>query len=167
MKKEIVRSVALYSILAAVAFIVPAIIFIKDANFTDTWVLYLGNVLFGVAVSLFMLRHIQFRHEGGSTVSMAIMGHLVTAAGIILSCIFAFIALSIFIPGIFGSGKAETVLQQAPTQARGGKTDGMVLMIFMNAVIGNVAAGSFFSLIFAYAAKINQTRDKESTFLKE
>ena len=156
-----------YGILAAALFSVPMIYFIHSARFQDIYLLFIGNVLFGAAVSLFMLRHIAVKKEGGSTASMAMVGHLVAIFGIVISCIIAFIALSVFIPDIFSSGKADTVLMQSPSQQRGGKTDGLVLAIFMNAIIGNISAGSFVSLIFAYTAKVNQTRDKESKFLKE
>ncbi len=70
-------------------------------------------------------------------------------------------------PEVFGSGQQDTVLQNAPSQKTDGKTNGMVLMIYMNAIIGNVATGSFASIILAYTAKVNQTRDKESNFLKD
>lgn len=167
MRKENIVSVIGYSVLAAVLYTLAAIYFIKSARFQDSWVLYVGNILFGVAVSLFMLRHIAAKNEGGSTASMAMVGHLVVIIGIVLSCLLAFIALAVFIPGIFSSGKAATVLQNAPSLQRGGKTDGLVMEVFMDAIIGNVAAGSFVSLMFAYTAKVNQTSDKESKFLKE
>jgi heme/copper-type cytochrome/quinol oxidase subunit 4 len=167
MKRENIMSVIGYSVLAAVLYTLTAIYFINSARFQDTWILYVGNVLFGVAVSLFMLRHIAVRKEGGSTASMAMVGHVVVIIGVVLSCLLAFVALAVFIPDIFSSGKADTVLENSPSWQRGGKTDGLVMQVFMDAVVGNVAAGSFVSLMFAYTAKVNQTRDKESKFLKE
>ena len=156
-----------YSVLAAILYCIPMFFFVKSARFAGAWLLYTGNILFGVAVAIFMLRHIQVKREGASTTSMVVAGHLVTIAGIVVACLASFIVLMIFVPEVLSSGKAHTLLQRAPATTRGGKTNGLVLILFMNAIIGNVVAGSFPSIIFAYTAKLNQTRDEESSFLKE
>jgi hypothetical protein len=46
------------------------------------------------------------------------------------------------------------------------KQTGLVFMLYMNAIIGNFAAGSFASIILPYAAKRNQKKDKHSEYWK-
>lgn len=165
-KKELLKTYIGYSVLAAVLFSIPMIEFVRSANFNATWWLYVGNALFMVAIAFYMLHHIQGKKEGASAGSMVIAGHITTIAGIILSCIISFIVISIYIPGIFSSGRADTVLQHAPAQQNDGKTKGLVLMVFMNAIIGNIVAGSFTSIMLAYTAKLNQTKDKKPRVLE-
>ena len=167
MRKEQLIPTLTYGLISAIAFIIPLVFYLRSAEFVSTWLLYLGNVLFGIVIGVFMFHRIYMRKEGASTGSMVIAGHLVVIAGILISCILAFLAIMLFIPGLFSSGQPDTVLENAPTQNQDGKTNGMVMMIFMNAIVGNMAAGSFIALIFAYTAKFNQTSDKESNLLKE
>ena len=65
----------------------------------------------------------------------------------------------VLVPGFFGSGPADKVLTDLPAESHG-KTHGLLFMIFLNALIGNAAAGSFVAIILAYYAKPDQTKDK-------
>jgi len=56
---------------------------------------------------------------------MTAAGHITTVVGIIISCIVAAIAVSIFVP-------SDTVLENAPAVTGTGKTHGMVFMVFIS-----------------------------------
>lgn len=141
------------------------IIFISSASYRDTWWLYVGNVLFLFGIVFFMLRFNKKKGEDASTQTMVAAGHITTALGIIISLIVAVIAIVIFIPDIFNSGQSDTVLASAPSQTGTGKTHGMIFMLFMNAIMGNLVAGSFPSIILSYTAKKDQTKDRKSEVL--
>lgn len=149
----------LFGAIAAVAYSIPMTYFIYSSHFADSWWLYVGNILFMIVVGLFLGVVSRRRHNNPNTSLIMLEGHVVTAIGIITSCIIAFILLMIFVPHLFGSGPAGRVLEQSPAQAQNGKTDGLVLLLFMNAIVGNVAAGSFISVMLPYTMKRNQTKE--------
>jgi len=161
-KKEYLFSYIKWGILAAIAFCIPMILFIKSDDYTATWWLYLGNVLFLVISAIHMLVFNKNQNENASTQTMMAAGHITTLMGIVISCIVAVIALMIFIPDIFNSGISAKVMEDAPSQTGTGKTHGLVLFVFMNAIIGNFCGGSFSSILIPYSARKNQTKDKKS-----
>jgi hypothetical protein len=148
-----------YSVLAAVLFCVTVFIFLKDSTFEGTWWLYVGNALFGVAIALFMLWFNKTKREDASSSSLVMAGHITTVMGIIISCVLSYILLIMLVPGLFQSGEANTAVEGAPATVDTGKTDGLVFIVFMNAIVGNVCTGSFISLILGYSAKRDQTKD--------
>jgi multisubunit Na+/H+ antiporter MnhC subunit len=148
-----------YSVLAALLFCITVFIFLRDSTFTGTWWLYVGNALFGVAIALFVLWFNKTKREDASTSSLVVAGHITTVIGIIISCIVSYLLLIMFVPGLFQGGEADVAAEGAPATVDTGKTDGLVFMIFMNAIVGNVAVGSFVALLLPYSAKRNQTKD--------
>ncbi len=164
-KKEYLASYFTFGTLGAVLFCIPMIIFISSAKFSNTWWLYVGNVLFLLAIVFFLLTFNKKKNENASTQTMVAAGHITTIVGIIISLIVAVIALLIFVPDIFNSGESDTVLANAPASTGTGETHGLILMVFMNTIIGNLVAGSFTSIILSYTAKKDQTKDRKSEVL--
>ena len=164
-KKEYLKSYLTWGIIAAIAFCIPMIIFINSENYAKTWLLFLGNALFLCVIAAYMLNFNSMKGGDASTQTQMAAGHIATIIGILLSCIIAAIAVSVFIPDIFSSGLSDGALENAPSQTGTGKTHGLVFFVFMCAVIGNVAGGSFASIILPYAAKRNQTKDRKSEVL--
>jgi hypothetical protein len=149
-----------YSILAAVAYCVPIIFFVRDSTFRDAWLLYLGNALFLVVISLFMLFFNKTKNQNAPSTSMLIAGHATTVMGILIACLLSFIILIIFVPGLFHSGTTEKVLTDAPANHVRDKTNGLAFMVFMNAIFGNVIVGSFSSIMLAFTVKRDQTKEE-------
>jgi hypothetical protein len=164
-KKEYLFSYIKWGVISAIAFCIPMIIFINSADYSATWWLFAGNVLFLVAIAFYMIEFNKSKGENASTQTMVAAGHVATIVGIVISCIVALIALPIFIPDIFGSGISDKAMEDAPSQTGTGKTHGLVFFVFMNAIIGNVSGGSFSSIIVPYTARKNQTKDKKSEVL--
>jgi hypothetical protein len=165
-KKQYITSYLIYGLLAAIAFCIAAAFYLRTPEFRDTWLLFLGNALFLVVISVYILLVNRKNNENASTQNMNAAGHIVTIVGVLLSSIICFILLMLFVPDLFSAGATDTVLEDSPAQTRGGKTDGLVFMLFMNAIIGNFAAGSFASIILPYAAKRDQKKDKSSEVLE-
>lgn len=164
-RKEYLASYIKWGIISAIAFCIPMVYFIYSAQYSETWWLYVGNVLFLIVIAAYMLQWNKSKGENASTQTMMAAGHIATVIGIVISCIVAVIVLTIFIPDIFSGGKADTVLEDAPSQTGTGKTNGLVFILFMNAIIGNVCGGSFSSILIPYSARKNQTKDRKSSVL--
>jgi len=164
-KKEYLVSYITWGIIAAIAFLIPTLIFINSENYAQTWLLFLGNGFFLVVIAIYMLTFNSKRGGDVSTQTQMAAGHIATAIGIIISCIAAAIAIAVFIPDVFSPGLSDKALANAPAQTGTGKTHGLVFFVFMCAVIGNICGGSFASLMLPYAAKRNQTKDRKSEVL--
>jgi hypothetical protein len=165
LRKLNIRKYFFYSLMAAVLYCIPVLIFIIHATYTDAWLLYLGNFLFMGAITYFMLTFNRKREDNASSTSMLVAGHATTVMGIIIACIISFIILVLLVPGFFHSGVAGKVLaDNTPMNVRG-NTNGLSFMVFADAVFGNISAGSFISIILAFTVKRDQTR--ESSTLKE
>jgi heme/copper-type cytochrome/quinol oxidase subunit 2 len=140
--------------------------YLRTPEFRDTWLLFMGNALFGAAIAIYILLLNKKNNENASTQNMNGAGHVVSIVGVVLACIISFILLILVVPDLFSSGTSDTVMEDAHTTTAGGKTDGLVFMLYMCAIIGNFAAGSFVSIILPYAAKRNQKKDKHSEILE-
>lgn len=113
-----------------------------------------------IVIIIYMLLFTKRKGENPNTNLLLTAGHLVTVGGVILSAILGFIVLTVFAPSILGGGPAETVLENTPAQADDGKTDGLVMFVFLTAIIGNVSAGSAASIFLAYTTKKDQTKEE-------
>ena len=164
-KKEYLSDYIKSAIIAAVVFAVPMVMFLKSANYQSTYLLYIGNFLFLISIGIFVLAFNKKKADNASTQTLRAVGHVATILGVLLSTIVAAIALFILVPDIFNSGKSDTILENAPAQTGTGKTNGLVLMLFMNTIIGNFAGGSIASILIPITAKKNQTKDKKSEVL--
>jgi hypothetical protein len=164
-KKELLISYLKTAVIATLVFCIPMIIFLKSSDYKDTYWLFIGNFLFLGVVAWYVWSLNKRSGENASTQTMRARGHIVTVFGIILSCIVAAIALSIFVPDIFSSGQSNTVLEDAPAQTGTGKTHGLVFLLFMNAIIGNFCGGSIASILIPITARKNQTKDSKSEVL--
>ena len=143
------------------------LVYVRRQSFVSSWLLFPGNMLFGIGSAIFMLRHVQHHREGKSSGSTITLGYFVTIDGVVLSCLFSFIALLIIVPEATGAASDPQIFQHAPTQMQDGSSNGFVTVLFMTSIIGNVSVGSFITIILAYTAKRKQTTDKEPTFLNE
>jgi carbon starvation protein CstA len=165
-KKEYLFSYFIFGLLAAIAFCIPVMFYLRTPEFKDTWLLFLGNAFFLVVISVYILLLNKRNNENASTQNLNAAGHVVSIVGVVLACIISFILLILVVPDLFSSGTSDTVMEGSHTTTAGGRTDGLVFMLYMCAIIGNFAAGSFASIILPYAAKKNQKKDKHSQVLE-
>lgn len=164
-KKELLISYIKPAIIAAVLFSIPMVVFIKSANYTNSYWLFIGNFVFLFVIALYVWSLNKAKGENASTQTMRARGHTATVFGVLLSTMVAAVALFIFIPSIFNEGQSDTVLQNAPSQTGVGKTHGLVFILFMNTIIGNFIGGSIASILLPITARKNQTKDNKSEVL--
>lgn len=164
-QKKFLASYIKYGVAAAILYCITVIIFLKSADFTSTWWLFVGNALFLCAIVAHVLAFNRLRNENDSTQNLVAAGHIATVVGIILSCIITAILLFSFVPDIFSAGKSDTVLENAPAQTGSGKTNGLIFILAMNTIIGNFCGGSVASIIVPFTAIRNQMKDRKSKVL--
>src|SRR5437868_1399960 len=89
-----------HSIICAILATIPMIFYVRDAKFSETWLLYVGDgiFLFSLFVSLILLS--RKAGDNASTGYMLFAGHAVTAISVIIVCIITFIVLLIYAPGL-------------------------------------------------------------------
>ena len=157
MLKKIPLHLIKYSILPAVLYIIPLIIFILDETFSETWLLYLGNALFLCYIFVFGVYYAKQQNKRTSTLGA---GLTVTLIGIIFTCILVFVVIFIFAPGVFHIGASQP-LEDTPAALPNKNSHGVIFMLFSSATIGNFAAGSVSSVLAAGATKHTKMRDQE------
>jgi len=136
------------------------IIYVREAKFSETWLLFLGDGLFLFSLFISLIFLSKKVADNASTGYMLMAGHAVTVMSVIIICIIAFIALLIYVPGLLHVGTTYKTLKQVPANMVEDKTHGLLFILFVNAVIGTFSAGSFTSIITAYTIKREQRGDK-------
>jgi F0F1-type ATP synthase membrane subunit a len=158
-KKVDFRRAIVTGLIAAILFCIPVAIFIKAADYTRSWLLYMGSFLF-LAVSFYhTLKENAKRGQNESTVALVFVSHVTTVIGVLFSTLFCFILLSILVPGYLAPGTKGTVMALEPAQMDVDNTDGLSFAVYMAATIINFSVGSFAGIVLSFYAKQNQTKD--------
>jgi len=144
--------------LAAFLFSMPAVVFILSADYTLSWLLYVGSFMFLVVIWVHIMQEHHKRKENESTVSLVFASHITTIIGVFISCIICFILMLIFVPGYL-SGRPDRLLSDEPANTVIDKTGGLGAHVFIVATLVNFTVGSFTSIILPFYAKRNQTHD--------
>src|SRR5215216_2252648 len=130
-----------YSIVCALLSSIPMIFYVRDAKFTETWLLYMGDSLFLFSLFVTMIILSKKAGDNASTGYMLMAGHTITVMAIIIICIITFIVLLIYVPGLLHVGTTDKTLKQAPVNIVEDKTRGLLFILFVNAVVGTFSAG--------------------------
>lgn len=167
MKRHMLKNIQwgtylIWGSVAAVAYSIPAFFYIRNSMFRDSWLLYVGNFLFLLVLAAFVITFNRKRRDNASTGAMVLTGHIVTVIGVVLSVVLALIMLSVMNSnGMFGGGRPQEVLEDTPANGgANGRSNGLILFLIASAIIGNVSAGSFISIILPYTTKGDQTKEK-------
>lgn len=136
--------------MAALLYCTTAGIFIYYESYVQSWVLYMGNALFGMTIAFFLYKYYKRSNYSLKITQLIVAGGKTIIAGVIISCIICVMLLLIFEPGFFlQAANANNVLKNPPAQLQHGK-NGYLLVLLMDAVIGNMGAGSFIAVIFPF-----------------
>ena len=160
LKKVNIRSTLIAASIGALVFCIPAYIYINLAQYSETWLLYIGSFLFMIVMAVHTYTDNQKRGENESTVAMVFASHIATIAGVLISCLICFIMLAVLVPGYFDSSSTDKQLVGEPAQVMSGKTDGLSFDVFLSATVINFSVGSFVGIVFPFYQKRNQTRDR-------
>jgi hypothetical protein len=150
----------LFAALGAILFCIPVFIYIQDALYTRTWLLYMGSFLFFIVMWIHAMYDSSKRGNNESTVALIFASHVTAIIGIIISVVLCFILLSIFVPGYLHAGTPDKVLANPPANTIQDKTNGLSFDIFFAATIINFSVGSFTGIVLPFYMKRNQTKDQ-------
>lgn len=148
-----------FSLFAALVYAVVVVFFIKDASYVDTWLLYVGNILFAAVIALFIF---VWAPKTDTTSKLAVAAYITGIMGVTLAIIFIGILLLVFIPSVAShTPSVNAVLADAPgsLQARSQGSHGFVPIILIDALLGNLAGGFFVAVLFPFALEKNKKTD--------
>jgi hypothetical protein len=136
----------IYGLAGAVAYCIPATIFISDSDkYSGFYLLYVGNFIFFLIASIAVLH---FGRQSQPATSLGIIlrfGVRVTAITALLSCLYAVIFY-------FAAGR-NLHLAQAPPSMEANKNNGLWSGVFLTASMVNLFIGFFASLITGVIVK--------------
>lgn len=135
-----------YTIVCALAYVIPVFFLFKHQAFTQLWLLYLGNSCYGcllLVCGIFVNKRL---HSAASLRSLIMPGIKVIASSITLICLLVAILALIF--------KSQTT-QQAPANY-----NGLFTSLAINAVIVNFLLGTMTVFLGAITIKTNQRNEK-------
>lgn len=169
------RSTIIASSIAAILFATAAGVFIYRADYIDSWILYLGSVMFFFTIAYFTAFTSRKRGWNESTVSLVFAAHVATILGILISVGLCFILLVIMTPHFILPGAAERELINEPATQLRGVTDGLVFKVMFAATVANFCGGSIGGITIPFYSKRNQMKDnrepspmqqKDQTYLR-
>jgi len=134
----------LYGVSGAILYSIPIVLFIVHTNFSDQWLLYVGNFLL---LGLTFLAVIQFNKKffGNAT-----LGAMINTG---IKITFISIAISCTVLLILAIADNHKVLQHVPGEVYNGKKNGLWFTLFADAILVNIFVGAFASVIAAVSTK--------------
>lgn len=160
------REYAIWGALAGLAYAIPVLIYLSIASYYYSAMLFIGCILFMFVVLLYSLKLTKRRPEYKSTWTMILAGHMVVLTGIVVSVLLSFLLCLVYIPG-FMSGQSDNSFLAGSPEAVNNRNMSTIMLIAMTAILVNFGVGGVINIIVSYAAKLNQTKDKSPTILKE
>jgi hypothetical protein len=143
-----------YSLWAAILNTLSIVVFLLYRNYENTWMLYIGNILFCAVVLMSVFRGYHRVHDTASIRSLTMMGIKVTIYGILLAialCVVVLVINSMF-----------TGLNDKSEPSQSGRGD--VLFIILSNTIGvNAVLGALAAVIGATVVKKNQKTEAGKT----
>ncbi|MEO5891427.1 MAG: hypothetical protein ABIQ31_14335 [Ferruginibacter sp.] len=139
-----------YAFIAAIIYSATVFVFLWYQSYVLSWLLYMGNALFGIVIAIFIYRYSKTNNYTVKISQLIAMGQKTTIIGILISCIMCLLLLLFLSPDVFLKPDANTAaLQNVPGQLQNGNTN-YLLMLFMDAIIGNISTGSFIAILFPF-----------------
>lgn len=160
-KKAFFKIYFIFAFLAAFIYCIPVYFFIRMADYTQAWLLYVGNFLFMAVIVAFLFYFSRLKNENLRTLSLIVSGQKAVVLGMAIAGIISFILLIVLIPGLFGKGTPGRVLSEAPVNILQGKTNGLISMVLIDSTIGNFVTGAFMSLILPASLRRRTQRKDE------
>ncbi|MFL5746725.1 MAG: hypothetical protein ACJ751_18755 [Niastella sp.] len=143
-----------YSVWAAILNTLSIVVFLLNRQYQNTWLLYVGNLLFSAVVLIGVFRGYHRVHDSASVRSSTMMGIKITIYGILLAILMCVVVL--VINSIF------TGLNDRSEPAQSGRGD--VLFIILSSTIAiNAILGALAAVIGATVVKKNQKTEAGKT----
>ena len=160
------REYTLWGILAGVAYALPVMAYLAMRNYYYTATVFIGCILFMFIIMIYSAKLTKRRPEYKSTWMMIIASHFVILVGIITAVVLSFLLCLVFIPGFLSGNSPGSFMQRSP-DAMNIHNTGVLMIIVMTSTLVNFGVGGVISIIVSYAGKLNQTKDRTPTVLRE
>lgn len=142
-----------YSFFSALLYNIPAGIFIYDYSYTQSYFLFIGNLLFGIGIAIFIWLLNNKNSNSKSAGYLIAAGHITALAGILFAAVVIFVLLLIMAPELFHAAAPGTEhIRHSPAQLMGNRS--IITIMLFSVVAGNIIAGSFISILFSFTIKI-------------
>jgi hypothetical protein len=143
-----------YSVWAAILNTLSIVVFLFNRQYQNTWLLYVGNILFSAVVLVGVFRGYHRVYDTASVRSSTMMGIKITIYGILLAILMC--AVVLIINSMF------TGLNDSNEPAQSGRGD--VLFTILSNTIGiNAVLGALAAVIGATVVKKNQKTEAGKT----
>jgi hypothetical protein len=143
-----------YSVWAAILNTLSIVVFLFNRQYQNTWLLYVGNILFSAVVLVGVFRGYHRVYDTASVRSSTMMGIKITIYGILLAILMC--AVVLIINSMF------TGLNDSSEPAQSGRGD--VLFTILSNTIGiNAVLGALAAVIGATVVKKNQKTEAGKT----
>jgi len=143
-----------YSVWAAILNTLSIVLFLCFRQYQNTWILYLGNLLFSAVVLMSVFRGYHRVHDTASIRSSTMMGIKVTIYGILLAILLCVVVL--VINSMFAG------LNDSSEPAQSGRGD-VLFIILSNTIAVNAILGALAAVIGATVVKKNQKTETGKT----
>jgi len=143
-----------YSVWAAVLNTLSIVVFLFNRQYQNTWILYVGNILFCAVILMGVFRGYHRVHDTASVRSSTMMGIKITIYGILLAILLCVVVLVINSMFTGLNDKSE------PTQS--GRGD-VLFIILSNTIAVNAILGGLAAVIGATVVKKNQKTEAGKT----
>jgi hypothetical membrane protein len=144
-----------YSSWAAILNTVSIVVYLFFRQYSNTWFLYIGNILFSAVVLIGVFRGNHRVHDSASVQSLFMMGLKITIYGILLAIVLC--ALVLIINSMFTG-----LNNQAGNPPQSGRAD-VLFTILSNTIAVNGILGALAALIGATVVKKNQKTEQGKT----
>ena len=136
------------ALIAAVIYCITVVIFLSKENYTATWILFLGNVLYMLTLATIIFLINRAKKFEGSPVASTISGHILSFTGAAISVILSLILYILFYLGLNGT-KGET-LHQSPAGLSANSGHGILFVLIIVTALGNTITGFFAALFTSF-----------------
>lgn len=158
--KKHISEYLFYGFIAAVVYTTFVLLFLKDNRYENFYLLYIGNFAFMAVMGFYTYQLSNRTFEGKRSVSMLIAGSFAMLSGIIISLLMLMVGIILFYPEVFSALPTDAIVQDAPDTIQVHRPTGLAFMISMNTVLVNFGGGSLVNVLFSYAGKKDQIKDK-------
>jgi hypothetical protein len=143
-----------YSVWAAILNTLSIVVFLFYRQYENTWLLYVGNLLFCAVVLIGVFRGYHRVHDSASLRSSAMMGIKITIYGILLAILLCVVTLVI--------NSMFTGLNDRSEPPQSGRGD-VLFTILSNTIGVNAVLGGLAAVIGATVVKRNQKTEAGKT----
>ncbi len=155
-----IKEYLLFGLLSAIGYSIFVFLFLQKTDYNYMYLLYIGNIVFMFIIAMYYLILIKRPYDGRRAVAMLLAGHTAVLTGIVFSLVMIVIGVMLYFPDLFAYYSKDQIVENLPAAAQISRPSGLVFMLGLNAIVVNFGAAALLSIVFAYAGKRNQTKDK-------